>query len=138
MRTILIISLLIHGVAYSQNQILGTWFTENKDGKVQIYQQNNKYFGKIIWLKEPLNKSGKLKVDSNNPNVSLNTKPIIGLIILKDFQYKDSKWQDGTIYDPKSGKTYDCTLWLENSNILNVRGYVGFIHSTTQWIKIEK
>ncbi|RZL30018.1 MAG: DUF2147 domain-containing protein, partial [Pedobacter sp.] len=36
-----------------------------------------------------------------------------------------SKWIDGTIYDPKTGKTYSCNLTLKDNNTLNVRGYIG-------------
>ena len=30
----------------------------------------------------------------------------------------------GTIYDPKSGKTYDCYAWMESDDVLQLKGYV--------------
>ena len=39
---------------------------------------------------------------------------------------------NGKIYDPKSGKTYKCTIWLDGKN-LKVRGILGIFHSTQTW-----
>lgn len=41
----------------------------------------------------------------------------------------DSEWVDGTIYDPKSGKTYKCFMWFdEGDNVtLHVKGFIGFL-----------
>ena len=70
--------------------------------------------------------NGKPKVDNNNPDKNKQNLPIIGLIILEDFSFDgDDEWKYGTIYDPESGKTYDCNLTLKSKNILHVRGYIG-------------
>ena len=46
----------------------------------------------------------------------------------------DDEYEDGTIYDPKNGKTYSCII-TRNGKKLDVRGYVGFswIGRTTTW-----
>ncbi|MNR06667.1 hypothetical protein D3C85_1227480 [compost metagenome] len=75
-------------------------------------------------MKEP-NLNGKPKLDSKNPDENLKKRALLNLEILKDFDYDGSKWTDGTIYDPKSGKTYSCNLSLKSTDVLNVRGYVG-------------
>lgn len=46
------------------------------------------------------------------------------MVILKNFLFREGKYSDGQIYDPDSGKTYDCMMWLEGLK-LKVRGYVG-------------
>ena len=33
--------------------ILGKWLNEDKDAHVEVYTEAGKYFGKIVWLKEP-------------------------------------------------------------------------------------
>jgi len=107
------------------DKILGVWLVEDKDAKVEIYKKNNKFYGKIVWLKEP-NENGKPKLDKNNPNEKLQTRPLIGLLILKDFVYADDlEWEDGEIYDPGNGKTYSCNMELVDYNTLEVRGYIG-------------
>jgi uncharacterized protein (DUF2147 family) len=46
--------------------------------------------------------------------------------IMNDFIF-DGKatWKEGTIYDPKNGKTYDCKITREANGNLNVRGFIG-------------
>lgn len=46
--------------------------------------------------------------------------------MLNNFVFEgDNTWSDGTIYDPREGKTYSCKLTLKSPDQLNVRGYVG-------------
>ena len=103
----------------------GTWYNEEKTSRVQFYEQGGKLFGKIVWLEEPI-QDGKPRTDVNNPKESLRSKPLMGLVFLKNFE-KDGEnyWEDGTIYDPRNGKTYSCEMTLENPDLLNVRGYIG-------------
>ena len=122
------------------DKILGVWLVEDKDAKVEIYKKNNKFYGKIIWLKEP-KENGKPKLDKNNPNEKLQTRPLIGLLILKDFVYTDDlEWEDGEIYDPGNGKTYGCNMELEDYNTLEVRGYIGIslFGRTDVWTRTKK
>jgi len=97
----------------------------------------SKYFGKIIWLKEPL-RDGHVKVDIYNEDESLRHRPILGLKLLNDFIFDDGTWEDGTIYDPEEGETYSCTISKEG-NVLNVRGYIGIslVGRTTEWTKAD-
>lgn len=107
------------------DDIVGIWLTAGKEpAKIQIYKSAGKYYGKIVWLKNATEK-GKPKVDTNNPDKNKQNQPIIGLIILTGLKFDNDEWVDGTIYDPESGKTYDCSLTLRDKNILKVRGYVG-------------
>jgi uncharacterized protein (DUF2147 family) len=50
----------------------------------------------------------------------------VGSVILKEFVFKGGSWENGTIYDPNSGKTYDCILKVKDNNQkLDIRGFVG-------------
>ena len=102
------------------DQILGEWISEPRDGKIVIFKQGDKYFGKITWGKTPGKK------DVNNPDPKLRTREIVGTVILKDFVFDGEAWENGTIYDPHSGKTYDCILKVKDNNKkLDIRGYIG-------------
>lgn len=131
----IVATLLSFSTASAQNQITGKWLSEDKEGITTIYENNGKYFGKITWLKNPNDEKGKPFTDTENPDKAKRNQPLIGLIILKDFYYKSNKWEGGTIYDPESGKTYTCTMWLENTNTLKVRGYWGLFYQTQTWTK---
>jgi uncharacterized protein (DUF2147 family) len=96
-----------------------------------------KFWGKVVWLKEPL-RDGHPKIDINNPKESARNQPIIGLPLLRAFvKSGDNKYTDGEIYDPKNGKTYSCTITYKSDNELSVRGFIGIamIGRTTKWTR---
>lgn len=115
------------------DQILGEWLSAPKDGKILIYKQGDLYHGKISWSKTPGSK------DVHNPDPALRSKDLLGQVILKNFKFTGDAWEKGTIYDPHSGKTYDCILKLKNQNkTLDIRGFVGMamFGRTSTWTKI--
>ena len=97
--------------------------------------------GNIIWLKEPLNDQGGPKTDINNPEPTMQSRPIIGLPLLVDFTAGEEAdvWESGTIYNPEDGGNYNCTLTLLDSETLKVRGYIGLpLFGTTQiWTRVN-
>ncbi len=122
-----------HSQAVTKDAVLGEWLAESKDGKVLIYKQGEKYFGKISWGKD-----GERK-DVNNPDAKLKTQPIIGSVILKGFEFTGKAWEDGTIYDPNNGKTYSCTIKIKKANELEIRGFIGIslLGRTTVWTRAK-
>lgn len=145
-KLLLLLTSIITGssLLFSQaDKVIGFWLTEKGTSQVEIYlADDGKIYGKISWLEEP-NENGKPKMDTENPDESLKTRPIIGLNLLKEFVYDqhDQEWQDGTIYDPDNGKTYDSYMWFEDDpNILKIKGFVlgmRFLGRSTTW-KREK
>jgi uncharacterized protein (DUF2147 family) len=131
---------------YAQTQgadaIIGKWLNEDKDAHVQIYKESGKFYGKIVWLNEPNEPAtGLPKLDDDNEDESLRSRPVMGMILLKDFVYDgdDEEWEDGTIYDPKNGKTYDCYMNFDETGILKIRGYIGisWIGRNTYWTRVQ-
>ena len=135
---LLIISFSFVKMGYSQavmkDAVLGEWLAESKDGKVLIYKQGEKYFGKISWGRD-----GDKK-DVNNPDDKLKTQPVIGSVILRGFDFTGKIWENGTIYDPSNGKTYSCTIKIKKHNELEIRGYVGIslLGRTTTWTRVKQ
>ena len=140
---ILFLALIFFGVrTFSLAQadpIERLWYNEEKTAKIQVYKATDgRFYGKIVWLKEPL-RDGKPKIDINNSDKSRRNDPIMGLLILREFKKgSDKHYEDGTIYDPKNGKTYSCKMTLGGDK-LDVRGYVGFslLGRTTTWTKAD-
>ena len=131
--------LLTSFVFTSADDILGTWSGTDGKGNVQIYKQDGKYFGRIVWLKEPNDANGKPKTDAKNPDDKLKSRPLIGAIVLRDFIYDKGEWNSGRIYDPQNGKDYKCYLKLKDANTLLVRGYIGIslIGRTETWTRLK-
>jgi uncharacterized protein (DUF2147 family) len=97
---------------HKADDIIGTWLNQEATGKITLYKENGKYFGKLVWLREPNDKvSGLPRTDVENPDAKLKSTPLIGLVNMKDFTFdgKD-EWSGGTIYDPKTEKPTNVTL----------------------------
>lgn len=126
-------------MAQKGDAILGSWANPNGQDHILIYKKGNKYFGKLDWIKVPNDETGKPKTDKNNPDPALRSRPDLGLELLKDFTFDgDNVYEDGTVYDPKNGKTYSCKLTLEG-NTLRLRGYVGIslFGRTEIWTRVK-
>ena len=97
---------------------------------------NGKYHGKITWMLNPLDENGNPKTDPLNPDESLQSRSRMGMVIMYSFEYdSDNKWDNGNIYDPKSGNEYSGTMTLTSKNRLDLRGYVGIpiFGRTSNW-----
>jgi uncharacterized protein (DUF2147 family) len=99
------------------DKITGLYWSPKKDAKIEIYKKGDRYYGKSVWV----NVNRK---DDKNPNETLQKRDVLGIELLSNFSYNDGTWSDGKIYDPESGKTYDCKMNI-NGNSLKVRGYIG-------------
>ena len=125
--------------AQKADAILGTWANANGQDHILIYKRDDKFFGKLDWIKFPNDENGKPKTDKNNPDPALRSRPDLGLELLKDFTFDgDNVYSGGTVYDPKNGKTYNCKMTLEG-NKLTIRGFIGislFGRSVT-WTRVK-
>lgn len=130
---------------FAQNKkaddIVGIWLNEDKDAKVEIFMAGGRYYGKIIWLKDPIDtETNKPKLDKHNPEKTLKSRPILNLEILKAFKFNGKdEWSGGSIYDPKSGKTYSCYMRFEAAEKIKIRGFVGvsMLGRSTYWTKVK-
>jgi uncharacterized protein (DUF2147 family) len=140
---------IINSEVYSQKEedVVGFWLTlddktNEPKSQIQIVKgDDGKYSGKIVWLKELFKNNQPLK-DENNPNEENRNVPILGLQMLYGFQFTGEIWENGAIYDPKSGNTYRCKMWFEdnNKNLLYLRGFIGIslFGRSTQWVREEQ
>jgi uncharacterized protein (DUF2147 family) len=132
---LILVSVMGAKLVNAQNdKIEGFWFNDKKDAKIQIYKaRDGKFYGKIVWLKDPT-KNGRPKTDEKNPKANLQAQPLVELVILKGFELDGDTYEDGTIYDPENGKTYDCKMSFRGKT-LAIRGYIGLslFGRTTVW-----
>ncbi len=60
--------------------------------------------------------------------------------MMQGFKYDESnEWVDGTIYDPKNGKTYSCNLTMKGKDKIEVRGYIGvsLMGRSQMWSRVD-
>lgn len=116
--------------------ILGQWetfddHTNKKKAIVEIYENNNLYFAKIVesFVSE------KDAICETCKGIRKG-QPITGLVIVENIRKDGKEFNDGTIMDPENGKTYKCYLELVDDNKLKVRGYLGLsLFGRTQYWK---
>ncbi len=152
LKAVLMIMIAMMAVPFSQlnaqdfaaNDILGVWMNEDKDAHVEITRDGDIFNGKIVWLEEPIREeTGEPKLDKENEDESLRSRPVMGLLLLSDFVFDDDdEWEDGQIYDPKNGKTYSCYMEFEDEDdksTLKIRGFIGIslLGRTTYWTKVK-
>ncbi len=116
-----------------QNQIVGKWLSPKRDAIVEIYELSGKFYGKIIWIKNTENNN--YPVDSNNPETKLRTRPLIGSIVVRNLTYKENEWVEGSLYNPTTGKTYQCKLELPELNTLKITCFLGPFYTSRIWTR---
>jgi len=143
--TLLFALLLFVGSAYSQSSspLLGQWKTiDDETGRiksvVEITERDGSFYGQVIEL-------FRLPEEDQNPMCTgceddRKDKPSLGMEIVRDMKVADKmEWEEGTICDPKTGKIYECEMFLESDNLdeLKVRGYIYFLYRTQTWLRVK-
>jgi len=109
--------LLAMTVAQAQDEITGVWLSEDENSKVEIYEQDGLYYGKVVWLASPTDKKGNPRRDKNNPDKALRSRPIMGLDMLMGLRHHGQTWE-GKLYAPKRGKTVNVSIQRQGDTAL--------------------
>lgn len=138
MKGLLLLIILLSIFTGSPNdKIIGKWYTENKEGVVEIFKQGDKYYGKLISLKTPNDSDGNPRKDTKNGDSKLKSRNLIGIMIFRDMEYssKDNRWENGTIYDPLMGHSAKGFITVIDNNSIKVKGYLGveWIGKSQEW-----
>jgi uncharacterized protein (DUF2147 family) len=118
--------------------IVGIWETEARDARMEIFKNGAQYHGRLLWGSRIVEADGKTsRKDSRNPDPKLRPRIIIGIVNLTGLRYDGGEYVEGQIYDPPSGKTYDCKARIEQGKLL-LRGFIGIsaFGKTATWHKL--
>lgn len=113
----------------------GMWTTAEKDGLVRIGDCGATLCGRLAKFLIPA-PQGADQRDVNNPDKTLRGRKLLGLPILTGFKADGKVWR-GTIYDPKSGRSYRSILKRRNATTLEVKGCIGPFCQTQLWKKAD-
>lgn len=109
-------------VSHAQSALIGRWKADDSDGYIEMYKKGAKYYGKL--LNTPM-EGGKPELDKKNPVANMRSNTLHGLNIIAGFEEAGAnEFEDGTIYDPTTGKTYKGRIVVKG-NKLELRGYIG-------------
>jgi uncharacterized protein (DUF2147 family) len=119
-------------------ELKGKWLTDEGKGHVLFESCGPKMCGKIVWLKEPNDESGKPLVDALNENKSLRNRPIIGMRLTELEADGNGGWQ-GVIYNPEDGKSYKAKASIQKNGTLLVKGCImgGWLCDDQTWTRVN-
>ena len=112
--------------------------TRKAKSVIAISAQNGKLYGWIAELIDPDPRDPNPRCDRCDGEMKGRT--LLGLLVLWDLQKDGEQWSGGQILDPENGKTYKCSITLEDGGrTLKVRGFIGFsiLGRTQHWLREE-
>jgi uncharacterized protein (DUF2147 family) len=120
------------------NDATGIWRMENGRVTVRVSPCGGNLCGTVVGLKKPRDDKGRPRLDKENPNPSLRSRPVIGLTILSNMKPRGSGSWSGTIYNPDDGNTYSSNMTLQNPNTMRVKGCVASVFCRSmKFVRVE-
>jgi uncharacterized protein (DUF2147 family) len=110
----------------------GDWKVADGVANIRVAECNGGMWGAVSWEKVP---GGH---DINNPDVSKQSRPTLGMPILIDMKKKPGvdQWE-GQVYNGKDGKLYSSTIKPVGSDQLEIQGCVlGFLCGGETWTRV--
>src|SRR5476649_2140369 len=110
----------------------GDWRVADGVANIRVAECNGSMWGVVAWEKEP---GGR---DSNNPDVSKQSRPTLAMPILLDMKKKPGAdaWE-GQVYNAKDGQSYSSTIRPIGADQLEIRGCVmGFLCGGETWTRV--
>lgn len=101
-------------VGYGLSAITGKWLSPDGDRKIEIYDSNGSYSGKIIWLK----------------NTAASVK--VGDVVLINITYQKDRWT-GKAYMPARDRHVSVSIAMPSNDELEITGKVGVISQKRLW-----
>ena len=110
----------------------GDWKVADGVANIRVAQCNGSMWGAVVWEKVP---GGR---DKNNPDVSKQNRPTLGMPILIDMKKKPGADQwEGQVYNAKDGQQYSSTIKPTGSDQLEIQGCVlGFLCGGETWTRV--
>lgn len=108
----------------------GIWLTETGDSKVRIARCGGGYCGTLVSVSGP-------GMDTNNPDASLRSRSLVGVQIM-NARTPGSDGFEGSLYNPKDGKTYSGSLKVKGPASVEVAGCVMSVFCKRQtWTRLN-
>jgi uncharacterized protein (DUF2147 family) len=110
----------------------GDWRVADGVANIRVAQCNGSMWGAVAWEKV---QGGR---DANNPDVSKQNRPTLGMPILIDMKKKPGvdQWE-GQVYNAKDGQFYSSTIKPAGPDQLEIQGCVlGFLCGGETWTRV--
>ena len=123
------------------DKIRGTWISDAKDSRMEIYKSGNTYKGRLIegWGLKMYEADGKtLRKDSKNPDVNLQNRTLANMEFISEVVFENGEYIGGKLYMAQIGKSVKCKMYFKEDKLI-MRMYVGFpiLGMTKEWSRIH-
>ena len=120
----LLASLTNIGDAEPVYRLDGVWESEEKNLQMEMFEDGEQFAGRMIYFRCSTDEIMRTSEDIENPNKNLRSRKLLGLTLVTRLNYQGNNvWDDGKIYDPNSGNTFEARIQLTGPNTAIVRGY---------------
>jgi uncharacterized protein (DUF2147 family) len=114
---------------------LGVWKTPVDEGLIRIEHCGGAICGYVAGSAR-LN-SQPNQIDIRNPDQTLRSRPVMGLLMMKLNPEGPGRWGGGWVYSPKDGGTYKAKLEVVSEGRLRLTGCLAPLLCQTQtWTKV--
>jgi uncharacterized protein (DUF2147 family) len=110
----------------------GDWRVADGVANIRVAECNGSMWGAVSWEKTP---GGR---DTNNPDVSKQNRPTLGMPILINMKKKPGvdQWE-GQVYNAKDGQSYSSTIKPISADQMEIQGCVlGFLCGGETWTRV--
>lgn len=141
-RTFFIALAILLSPASVRADVAGCWISAAGNSVIEMHVENDVVTGRIVGMNDPVflaeegrGTPGAVRTDLENPEPALRERPLAGLVILENLQRDGRRWDNGSVYDPESGKSYSVRAEVDGDGLLLLRGYIGspLFGRTTKW-----
>lgn len=111
----------------------GDWRVADGVANIRVAECNGNMWGAVAWEKTP---GGR---DKNNPDVSKQSRPTLGMPILLAMKKKPGvdQWE-GQVYNAKDGEMYATTIKPIGSDQMEIQGcLLGFLCGGETWTRVS-
>lgn len=126
-------------VVSTASDLSGYWITANKANIIQFNKTGDTFDGKIVWMRQSTDKSGKPLMDVKNPDKTKHKRPVLGSLMLSNLKYnsKSGYYEGGTAYHHNLGRTVNVKVkLLNNGRTLEVVAMNGpLLSRTVRWTR---
>lgn len=129
--------LAVGGTAVQAEDATGIWRLQNGKVTVKVSRCGGNLCGTVVGLKKPRDDKGRPRLDKENPNKSLRSRPVMGLTILSNMKPQGEGRWTGTIYNPDDGNTYQSKMKLQNADTMKVDGCIMVFCQTMKFVRVQ-
>lgn len=133
--------LALSATAQKRGDILGYWLDEKRETVIRIYEDNDMFFGKVVWLKDSLDVFGQPRRDILNDEPEMRSRKVLGADMLIGFKWdEEDTWRKGEIYYYQTGNDYNGKIYLDEQGHLKLKGYYSllfFLGRTKTWTRVD-